>query len=353
MTPTLARTAVVLGAISALSACDAPDPNTPIAQTVVLYTSADDVFVRSVVDAFEQETGIRVDLVGDTEATKTTGLVTRLLAEKEAPRCDVWWSSEPMGTLLLAEAGVLEPGAMTGSVPSDWPAELIGADDTWIGFAERARVIAFSADRVENPPTTLAALTTPDWSGRVGMARPQFGTTRGHMALLADRWGIPAFRAWLEAMQDNGLKLYDGNARVVRAIHEGEIDLALTDTDDVWVAIANTWPIGMTYETRSDHFVWPSIGPTTIPNTVGVVAGGPNPDAARVLATFLVSPTVEQLLAASQSRNIPVHADLRVEFSELIPPNVGNGRIARPDYSSASIIVSGAIDMCERVLMSP
>ncbi len=313
---------------------------------VVLYTSTDDAFLAPILDAFEAETGVRVRLVGDTEATKTTGLTMRLLAEKDAPRCDVWWSSEPMGTIALAEQGVLEPGGMRGLVPEGWPGDLIGPGFTWVGMAERARVIAYASDRVPEPPTTLAALTDPAWKGRIGIARPQFGTTRGHMALLHARWGAEAFEAWLTALRDNGVRLYDGNARVIRAIHEGEIDVCLTDTDDVWVAQANGWPIGMVYEAAADHPRWPSPGPTTIPNTVAIVRGGPNPAPARALAAFLVSPGLERLLAESESRNVPVHAELRASFSDLVP----TPETARPDYGAAHGSVGPAMDACERLL---
>jgi iron(III) transport system substrate-binding protein len=352
---------LAIGASLTLASCTDRDASnggpTSSAQTVVLYTSADDVFVREVVASFEAETGIDVQLVGDTEATKTTGLVSRILAEREAPRCDVWWSSEPMGTLLLDESGVLEPGGMGGLAGADWPAELVGGASpdgaTWIGFAERGRVIAYSADRVETPPTTFDALTRPEWSGRAGMARPQFGTTRGHMALLHARWGGDLFEAWLQAMKNNGIRLYDGNARVVRAIYEGEIDIGLTDTDDVWVAIANGWPIGMTYETPDPEARFPSLGATTIPNTVAIVGGGPNPDHARRLAGYLISPHVERLLAESESKNIPVDPALRQTFAQLLPDPSAAEPAPRPDYADAAGHVSEAMDRCERVLISP
>lgn len=336
----------LLAAGLGLSGC--ADPDTP---SVVLYTSADDAFAQAVAEAFEAEHGVRVELVGDTEATKTTGLVTRLQAEADSPRCDVWWSSEPMGTILLAESGVLKPGGMRGTVPEDWPAELVGEGWDWVGFGERGRVFVYATDRVEEPPTTLAELTRPEWKGRIGMARPQFGTTRGHMALLHAAWGADAFTEWLQAAEDNGLRLYDGNARVVRAVYEGEIDAGLTDTDDVWVAIANSWPVAMAWDATEpeSHPRWPSLGPTTIPNTVAIVRGGPNPGLARTLAAFLVSERVERLLAESDSRNIPVHPAAREAFSELTPP----GDAPRPDYRDAHASVTDAMDACARVLISP
>lgn len=314
--------------------------------TVVLYTSADDMFLRPILDAFEAAHGVRVRLIGDTEATKTTGLMMRLLAEKDAPRADVWWSSEPMATIHLDEQGVLEPGGMRGLLPEDWPAELVGPNWNWAGMAERGRVIGYSTARVPQPPTTLAELTEPQWRNRVGIARPQFGTTRGHFGLLHARWGEADYAAWLEAMQANGVRVYDGNARVVRAIYEGEIDLCLTDTDDVWVGIANGWPVGMVYESVDPDARWRSWGATTIPNTVAIIRNSPNPDHARTLAGFLVSAELERLLAVSNSRNIPVHPALRAEFSELVPDEPDG----RPDYGAAHRSIPPAMDLVERIL---
>lgn len=347
MMSTVGRACVAVGmgiALSTIGACSRSGDTDRA--TVVLYTSADDMFLRPILDAFEAEHGVRVQLVGDTEATKTTGLMMRIIAEKDSPRCDVWWSSEPLGTIHLDEQGVLEPGGMRGLLPEDWPAELVGPDWTWAGMAERGRVIGYSANRVPQPPTTLAELTQPQWRNRVGIARPQFGTTRGHFGLLHARWGAEGFESWLQAMQDNGVRVYDGNARVVRAVYEGEIDLCLTDTDDVWVAIANGWPVGLVYESVDPDARWRSWGATTIPNTVAIVRNSPNPDHARTLAAFLVSADLERLLAESDSRNIPVHPALRAEFSELVPEEPDG----RPDYGAAHRSIGPALDIVERIL---
>ena len=51
-----------------------------MANEVVVYTSVDDVFARPIAEKFEQETGIKVKLVTDTEETKSTVLLTRLIA---------------------------------------------------------------------------------------------------------------------------------------------------------------------------------------------------------------------------------------------------------------------------------
>lgn len=328
---------------------DSSSPGTQTdSKSVVLYTSVDDAFAKLVADAFTQQTGIAVQIVGDTEATKTTGLVTRIQAEMNQPVADVWWSSEPMGTILLDQSGALEQGAMIGMVPTDWPTTLHGEQWSWVGIAMRSRVIAYASDRVQSPPTTMSQLASSAYKGKIGMARPQFGTTRIHMAALADQWGIESFTDWLEALKANNIRLYDGNARVVQAIAMGEIDIGLTDTDDVWAGQENGWKVELIYDAIDLENQWKSIGPTLIPNTVAVIQDAPNPEFARQLAEFLVSPTTERLLYESTTHNTPIHASLREEFGNNLLPIDG-----LPDFIGAASMVREAMDACEQVLISP
>ena len=76
---------------------------------VVVYTSLDKVFSQPILEEFESKTGIKVLAVYDSEATKTTGLVNRLIAEKDAPRADVFWNSETGRTIVLKQKGVPAP----------------------------------------------------------------------------------------------------------------------------------------------------------------------------------------------------------------------------------------------------
>ncbi len=300
---------------------------------VVLYSSVDEPLLREIVSVYTREHAGRVLVVGDTEATKTTGLLQRLIAERESPRCDVWWSNEAFSTIGLARQGLLEPLPIASDLRAiGWPEELIGAGDQWIGFGQRARVIVSNVQRVpaERAPTALSDLLRPDLKGRIGMARPQFGTTRGHVAALVAAHGAGPTEAFLGALRANGVRLYDGNSLVVRAVAMGEIDVGLTDTDDVFAGQRNGWPVGMTLERfdepgpgssapgESGSGVLPSIGPLVIPNTVARVKNGPEsrragrtrPDASDALVAFLVSERLERLLAESEAGNIPVRPGL-------------------------------------------
>jgi iron(III) transport system substrate-binding protein len=292
----------------------------PSSPEVVLYSSADDALLRLIADEFQKQSHITVKIVGDTEATKTTGLVERLIAELARPRADVWWSSEPLGTIRLAREGLLQPipPEVASSLDTGWPRELIAPDGTWRGFASRARVIVYNTAKLPTPPATLADLTQPRFKGRVGIARPQFGTTRGQMGALLAQFGEPAFRTWLEGLRQNGVRLYDGNSAVVRAVAFGEIDAGLTDTDDVYAGKREGWPVELVFAPAA-------LGPTSepdevmlLPNTAALVRGGPHPREAAALLAFLLSEKAERLLATSESRNIPWRSALARDL--LITP---------------------------------
>jgi hypothetical protein len=55
--------------------------------------------------AFEKESGIAVRAVFDTEETKSTGVLNRLVAEAGTPQADVFWSGDPVRPFLLVKRG--------------------------------------------------------------------------------------------------------------------------------------------------------------------------------------------------------------------------------------------------------
>jgi iron(III) transport system substrate-binding protein len=318
---------------------------------VVLYVSADEYLARLVVDRFERETGLRVALVGDTELKKTTGLVERLRAEHDHPQADVFWSSEVFQTLDLADEGVL--ASYAGPAEAGWPAEHHDPEHRWYGFAARARVIVYAPGRVDEQdvPTTWTDLTRSYHAGRIVMADPRFGTTGGHLGAMKAYWdravGPAYYEAFLLGLRDNEVRMLPGgNAAVVQAVVDGEADLGLTDTDDVFAHLERGAEIAWLYpdHNREDES---GNGTLLIPNTVGLVAGGPNADAGRRLVDFLLSEPVERLIAESTSHNVPLRPGVADDYAEYAIPDP-----LRVDLRRAAAVRTEAVNLAMRVLTS-
>lgn len=309
---------------------------------VVVYTSVDQVFSEPVLKRFEKEKGIAVKAVYDVEASKTTGLVNRLLAEKQRPKCDVFWNSEFARTILLKRQGLL--AAYDSPSASDIPSLFRDRDRCWTGFSARARVFVYNRNllREGDVPPSIFDLASPAWKGRVALAYPLFGTTATQMAALYVALGKDKAESYLKALQGNGVVLVDGNAVVRDLVVEGRLPLGLTDTDDVSVAIGAGKPVGMVFPDKG------GLGTLLIPNTVALVRGGPHPETGKILIDYLLSHRVESLLAFSEAAQIPVRA--AVERPAGVPDPSSFTAMA-VDYEAVARAMDEAARFCQSLFV--
>jgi len=267
--------------------------------TLVVYCSHDSVYSEPIIRLFEERTGIRVTFVPDTEASKSLGFVQKLIAEKDKPRCDVFWNNEQLGTMDLADAGVLEP--YQGEGAARIPAAYKDAQGLWTGFAARMRVWIVNTDRM--PATAEAVGDRLDGGdlSRVGIAKPLYGTTRTHYTVLWHKWGGDTARGWHRLMRDRGIKQYPGNGPVKNQVASGALDFGLTDTDDFFDAVDQRKRVDMV------PFAFQDTGEAiVIPNTVAIIKGTRRLNDAKKLVDFLLSEEVELLLANSKARQLPL-----------------------------------------------
>lgn len=258
---------------------------------VIVYTSVDQLHSEPVLEAFEEETGIRVRAVYDTEATKTTGLVSRLAAEREQPQADVFWSSEIAQTLWLQDEGIL--AAYHSPTAGDIPDAYKDPEGYWTGVGLRARILLVNTDLLpqERWPDSVFGLLDPAWQpGETGLANPLFGTTATHAAALYAALGPEEARVYFEALRDSGARVVDGNSVVRDMVANGDLLAGLTDTDDAHPALRAGKPVRVIYPDQD------SLGTLLIPNTVALVAGGPNREEGQALIDFLLSSEVEKML---------------------------------------------------------
>jgi len=277
---------------------------------VVLYCSVDQSIAERIIAAFERQSGLRVLARYDTEASKTVGLVGRIRAEAGVTGADVFWSSEIFHTIALAREGLLK--SYQSKRTDDWPKRYRDAQGRWYGFGLRGRVIGYHTKRVghEKAPRTLEQLLDPKWKGRLVMARPEFGTTSGDVASWFAHYGAAGAEEILRGLKANEVRLVSGNSMAVRMVATGQADLCLTDTDDVYRAQRNGWPVGMRFLNQGDQ------GVLAIPNTACVIRGGGHPKAAGVLMDYLLSEEVERMLAESDSHNMPIHPELQESYKQ-------------------------------------
>jgi len=156
---------------------------------VVVYAALDREFSEPILQDIAAELKLNVLPRYDVESNKTVGLANAIIAEKSRPRCDIFWNNEILHTLRLQEAGLLE--AWTCESAKRYPSEFVSAENQWYGFAARARVLIVNTDLVaeSDRPNSINDLLDPKWKDKCCIARPLFGTSATHAAVLFEKQG--------------------------------------------------------------------------------------------------------------------------------------------------------------------
>jgi iron(III) transport system substrate-binding protein len=288
------------------------------ADTVVVYSSLDREFSDPVLKAYAKQSGVSVLSKFDVESTKTVGLTNLIMAESRRPRCDLFWNNEILNTLRLKEKGLLVP--FKPSRGGDLPETFKAKDNAWYGFAARARVLIVNTKLVPEAerPKKIEDLLDPKWQGKIGIAKPLFGTTATHAACLFTAWGDDKARAFFRGLKANGVHVLVGNKQVAVAAGSGEILVGLTDTDDAMGEIDSGSPVTIVYPDREPG----DLGTLFIPNTLAIIKGSPHQQAAEALADHLLSPEVEAALAVGPSAQIPLLKTTDVKAKVETPKTV-------------------------------
>jgi iron(III) transport system substrate-binding protein len=278
----------------------------PDAPAVVVYTSVDDVFARPIAESFQKETGIAVYLVPDTEETKSTGLLNRLIAEKKRPQADVFWSGDPVRAEILKKEGVAAPGQFPNA--RGLPPRFSDPQGYWTGFSARARVLIVNRDAIApgDAPRSVLDLADHRYAGRACLANPLFGTTSMHAAALFAVLGEDRATRFFDDFLANGGRLAASNGDVRRLVAQGTCAIGIVDTDDAHVAHMEGKPIDIIYPDAD------GMGTLIIPNAAVLIAGGPHPQAGERFIDYLLRPETEASLANSGAAQIPLREGVAV-----------------------------------------
>src|SRR5262245_34932573 len=267
---------------------------------VIFYVSEDQVFSEPVLKDFERETRIVVRAVFDTEEAKSTGVMNRLIAEKDNPLADVYWANEPIRAGLLKQRGISSPYVSPGA--DGIPDTFKDPQGHWTGFSARARVLVVNKS-AESKPDSILAYTDSRWKGKGVIANPLFGTTTAAAAALFTVWGDERAKAFFDDMKKNNVKISTSNGESADLVASGEFTFALVDSDDGVSRIRQGKPVDMVYPDQHEG----GIGCFVVPNAVVLIKGGPNAETAKKLIDYLLSKETERKLAFADCAQIPLH----------------------------------------------
>jgi len=293
-----------------VTACVFLSVGTTYARTneVVVYVSEDQVFSEPILKDFEKQTGIKVKALYDTEEAKSTGVMNRLLAEKNNPQADVYWANEPIRAVVLKQKGI--SAAYFSPNAKDIPSPFKDPEGYWTGFSARVRV--FVANQERTAFTSIRDYTDEKWENKAVMANPLFGTTTSWVAALFTVWGDEKAKAFMSLIKQNGVKISTSNGESTTLVVNKQFSFTLVDSDDATNAVRSGKGVQQIYPDQEEG----GLGSLILPNAVILIKGDKNPENAQRLIDYLLSPETERKLAFADCAQIPLHPGVQT------PPDV-------------------------------
>lgn len=285
-------------------------PAAGAAEKVVVYSGRSKSLVAPILDQFEKQTGIQVEV----KYGKTPELALTLREEGARSPADVFWSQDAGALGAVQKAGLLAdlPADLVVSVPPVFR----HSGGKWIAASGRARVLAYSSQRVKPDalPKSVFDLADPRFKGKVGWA-PGNASFQAFVTAMRKLHGEEKARRWLLDMKANAPRAFASNAPIIQAIASGEIDYGLPNhyyllgfkkADDVEIPVEQAF------------FAAGDVGNLVNVAGVGILASTKHREAAEKFVRFLMSPIVQQYFS-SDTLEYPVLSGGIVANPNLVP----------------------------------
>jgi iron(III) transport system substrate-binding protein len=189
---------------------------------LTIYSGRNEKLIGKLIERFRRESGLNVKVrYGDSAELAAT------IAEEGA--------NSPADVFFAQDAGALgavedQLAPLPADLIRDVPERFRDPRGRWTGASARARVVAYSTERIRESrlPDSIFDYTDPRYRGKIGFAPPNASFQAFVSAMRLDV-GDARTKQWLEAIKRNKPKLYDNNIQTVEAIARGEVDLGFVN----------------------------------------------------------------------------------------------------------------------------
>lgn len=303
---------------------------------LTVYSGRSESLVGQLLETFGQQTGIAVSVrYGD-----SAELAALLIEEGDRSPADVFFAQDAGALGAVSAAGLLSP-LEAGSLervdaPFRDPAGL------WTGVSGRARVAAYSTERVAQSelPSSIAAFTDPAWKGRLGWV-PTNASFQAFVTAYRILQGEEAARDWLLGILANEPVAFESNTTAVQGVAAGEADVAFVNHYYLLKLIAEH---GEAYPVANHFFAAGDPGSLVNVAGVGILAASRQPEAAALLVEFLLGEEAQAWFQA-QTFEYPLAGELSPD-----PRLPDLGTIGSPDLDISQLAdLQGTVELLREV----
>ena len=284
--------------------------------TLVVYSPNSDTEVDMVIPAFEEATGIKIELV----SAGTGECVERIDAEKENPQADVLWGGMNYGVYVQhpdlwadytsPNESLIDEAYRQGDVKC-YTNYMLSGSGALIINNKLQKELGFEVNG-------YADLLNPVLKGKIASGDPTKSSSAwAELTNMLLVMGDEAYdeKAWEYVEQFvaqlDGIQL-DSSSAIYKGVADGEYAVGVSYEDPC---------IKMLSDGANVSVVYPSEGAVWLPAAVAIVKGAPHEDAAQKFVDFLLSDECQSLYAGTTARptntTLPLTNEFMKPFSEI------------------------------------
>jgi iron(III) transport system substrate-binding protein len=214
--------------IAIATTCAVLAPNlAQAASEVNVYSARKEALIKPLLDKFEAQTGISVNLI----TGKADALLQRLKIEGKASPADIFITVDAGRLQRAKEAGVLQ------SIESDILNKAIApnlrdSENLWFGLSQRARTIFYAKNKV-NPEqlSSYEDLASEKWKGKICLRSSNNIYNQSLVASMIENIGEKATLEWATGLVKNSAKPPSGgDTDQLKAVAAGVCEVTLANT---------------------------------------------------------------------------------------------------------------------------
>ncbi|MGA8355599.1 MAG: extracellular solute-binding protein [Solirubrobacteraceae bacterium] len=315
-----------------LAGCGSSSSSSGSRGSITLYNGQHEQTTDSLVEGFEKQTGIKVNVRNDDEDTLADEIVT----EGANSPADVVYTENSPALEYLQGKGLL--AAVEPSTLAHTPSKYNSPQGDWLGVSARVSVLIYNPSliKVSELPAHVAELADPKYSGKLAFAAGETDF-QPIVTSYARTYGEAAALKWLEAIKSNaGSHIYPDNETIADEVNRGAVAFGVVN-QYYWYRMkaelgASNVPSKITYFAPHDP------GYVLDISSAGILKSSKHKADAQKFLAFIVSEQGQEIIAHSISFEYPIDDGVRTAapetpFGQLQPnpitiPQLGDGSTA-------------------------
>ncbi|MGH7640823.1 MAG: extracellular solute-binding protein [Candidatus Dormibacteria bacterium] len=280
--------------------------------TLILYNGQHPETTSALVQAFQKETGIQVQVRSNDEDV----LVDQIVEEGGDSPADVIYTENSPALMYLEQKGRLAD--LPQSTLAQVPRRDSGPRGDWVGVSARVSVLVYNTRllRPDQLPTSALALANPRWRGLIGIA-PSETDFQPIVTSIAHSRGTAAAVAWLRGLAANAeAHVYPDDETITARVNSGQIAIGIVN-HYYWYRLRQELGAGQ-MQSRIAYFAPGDPGYLLDISGAAVLKSSTHKAAAERFLAFLVSQRGQEILAKGDSFEYPLRPD--VVAAKGLPP---------------------------------